>query len=64
MMTTSPDYDKFLDDCYDAGILWGGNAKLPKTAIVNGKTIQVTRSTGTPGMMFVKGWKKARKAAK
>jgi len=63
-MATSTDYQLFLDACYDAGILSGTSPKLPKKAIVEGKTIQVVGSTGSPSYWFVKGWKTAKQAVR
>jgi len=64
MLTTPTNYDLFLTACYDAGILSGTSPKLPKKAIVNGKTIQVVGSTGSPSYWFVKGWKTAKQAVR
>jgi len=64
MLSTSPSYDLFLTACYDAGVLHGTSKKLPKKVVVEGKTIQVTGSTGSPSYEFVRGWKTARKSVR
>jgi len=50
----------FTERCYDAGYHHKNTKKLPKTAIVEGKTIQVIDGKERPSVLFVEGWEKAR----
>jgi hypothetical protein len=51
--------EALYDECYAVGLAYAmaGNKKLPKDFELHGKTYRVLRSTGLPGVFFVRGWK-------